>query len=271
MSEKENRENRQNRRAEMEKERENLNRELIEKIQGAHEAHNHIQDNQEQFIHEHMNALADGIFAIAMTIIVLEIAAPRQWSAVPEVTVQIGFFALSFVVLANFYFERSRLMSIITHANIPLITLDFFFLLGICLLPLFTKFMFEYESYNISVVAYGTLIFIVSLISTLMQWLVLKYRLIDSEMMNDAYTSDTAFRIIRREFGRRTVWDIVTIIIAYFSPYFGLGFFVMLPIAQFARRYRVGIYHEKQGLKSPTIYDEILNHWLRQSSRRRRG
>lgn len=118
--------------------------EVLNKREEILKEHDDFQQSQSGFIHDHMNAVADGVAAIAMTILVLEIQAPASSHQLGELVIKIGLYIMSFVVIANFYFERSRLMAIVKYENTPLIMFDFMFMLGICLIPLFTKMMFEY-------------------------------------------------------------------------------------------------------------------------------
>ncbi|WP_018143403.1 TMEM175 family protein [Alloscardovia criceti] len=236
------------------------------------ESQDALQSNQQGFIHDHMSALADGIFAIAMTILVLEISTPETAEGVGTFIRQICLFALSFLVISNFYFERARLMAIVHHSNVPIITLDFVFFFGVCLIPLFTKFMFSYQDPRVSVPAYGVLVLIVAEIGMRMQQLVLRYHLVDSEYMDSAYTSDYAKQVMRRDFVMRTLWDAAAVIIAFFLPHVGIIMFIVIPVLQFVRRYRVGLYHARNGLKQPTIYHEIIQRsFMRQRRRRNDG
>lgn len=222
------------------------------------------------FIHERMNALADGVTAIAMTILVLEIHVPDEAStaALIDLATQIGLFALSFVVVANFYHTRMRLMSIVSRSNTPLMFADFIFLLGMCLFPLLTKMVFEYADHRLAVGAFGFLMLFVTFILNMMGRIILRYRLVNSSTMNDVYTSEESTRILRRDSHQDVVSALVVMLIAIAVPSFGVWFYAISPLISFLRRYRVGSAYARLG-RVPTIFDEKLERSLFLRSRRR--
>lgn len=54
-----------------------------------------------------LDALSDAIIAIAITVLVLEINTPTSMEGMWQFAKEIFLFAQSFVVIANFWFERS--------------------------------------------------------------------------------------------------------------------------------------------------------------------
>ena len=54
-----------------------------------------------------LDALSDAIIAIAITVLVLEINTPTSMEDMWQFAKEIFLFAQSFVVIANFWFERS--------------------------------------------------------------------------------------------------------------------------------------------------------------------
>ena len=55
-----------------------------------------------------LDALSDAIIAIAITVLVLEINTPTSMEGMWQFAKEIFLFAQSFVVIANFWFERSQ-------------------------------------------------------------------------------------------------------------------------------------------------------------------
>ncbi|MFC0266333.1 TMEM175 family protein [Alloscardovia macacae] len=232
--------------------------------------HDEFEAMHTSFIHERMNALADGVTAIAMTILVLEIHVPDDTSsaALLALATQIGLFALSFVVVANFYHTRMRLMSLVARSNTPLIFADFVFLLGICLLPLLTKMVFEYPDHRLAVAGFGFVMLLVKGILNAMGSIILKYRLVSSSAMNDVYTSEESTRILHRDARQEVLGTLLVMLIAIAQPAFGVWFYAISPLISFLRRYRVGSAYARRGRVS-TIFDEKLERSLLSRRRRR--
>lgn len=106
---------------------------------------------------ERFDTLSDAILAIAMTILVLEIKTPATMGDIGDFTRNIGLFIVSFVVVFNFWYERAQNSLDAQKTNDEIIALDIIEHLGICLIPLFTKFMISFENHNFAVMAYGLL------------------------------------------------------------------------------------------------------------------
>jgi uncharacterized membrane protein len=118
---------------------------------------------------ERFEALIDAILAIILTIIVLEIpmASAGSWEALFEIRFDFIVYALSFLVVFNFWNYNNNLFSIvhkIDHKVIWLIGLSLFVL---SFLPYLTIFVGENFNSFIAHATYG-LIFIISTILTLL-------------------------------------------------------------------------------------------------------
>jgi uncharacterized membrane protein len=91
-----------------------------------------------------VEGLTDGVFAIVMTLLVLELKVPELPKHVPnaelieklgEVAPHLFSFVLTFVLCALFWFLHHLSMQYIRHVTRPLIFLNLGFLLGVSLLP----------------------------------------------------------------------------------------------------------------------------------------
>lgn len=97
-------------------------------------------------------ALSDGVFAIAMTLLVLQLAVPsveqvppaRVAAYVREQLPHIGTFVLSFLVIAIFWGAHHRVFSFIGGYDTGLIWLNIIFLLCVAFLPFPTGIVGEY-------------------------------------------------------------------------------------------------------------------------------
>lgn len=120
--------------------------------------------------------------------------------------------------------------------------------LGICLIPLFTKFMISFENHNFAVMAYGLLTLLVGLTSDIIRIHLASYDLvtIPSELKERVIKVMTTFAI------RSVVVRFIIIILAYFLPEVGIFAYLVIPLFMFWRRSRAGKYYAKKGIEAPS-------------------
>ncbi|HOI39266.1 MAG TPA: TMEM175 family protein [Methanobacterium sp.] len=103
-----------------------------------------------------IETLVDGIFAIAMTLLVLSIGIPDISSALSEPAFQqqllglwpkVMSYALSFWILAGFWRVNHQQFYFIKRSNPALISINIFWLLFIVLVPFSTEILGEYGNY----------------------------------------------------------------------------------------------------------------------------
>ncbi|MDE7486395.1 DUF1211 domain-containing protein, partial [Streptococcus agalactiae] len=129
-----------------------------------------------------------------------------------------------------------------------IIALDIIEHLGICLIPLFTKFMISFENHNFAVMAYGLLTLLVGLTSDIIRIRLASYDLvtIPSELKERVIKVMTTFAI------RSVVVRFIIIILAYFLPEVGIFAYLVIPLFMFWRRSRAGKYYAKKGIEAPS-------------------
>ena len=111
-----------------------------------------------------IEALADGIFAVAMTLLVLDIKSPQNLSL--ETTGElIGYllalehnfamYAISFLVLAIFWIAHHVLFHFVRHVDRRLLWLNVAFLLLVTFVPFSTDLLGDHGHLPLPVVVYG--------------------------------------------------------------------------------------------------------------------
>lgn len=132
-----------------------------------------------------VETLTDGIFAVVMTILVLDISVPQISShstvggdviagtellkKLYDLWPKILSFGISFLILAIYWMAHHRQFHYIKHSNRTLIWINIVFLMAICLLPFSTSLLGEYMKQEISILVYaGNSIIIGSLLY--IQW-----------------------------------------------------------------------------------------------------
>src|ERR1051326_7937395 len=118
-----------------------------------------------------LETLTDGIFAIAMTLLVLDIHVPdlvtatsnhELWSQLLIMWPRILSFIISFIILGMFWVSHHTEFRFIKKLDNKLIWLNMFFLLFVSLLPFSAALLGRYTENRVAIVVYGIhLIFLV--------------------------------------------------------------------------------------------------------------
>lgn len=131
--------------------------------------------------------LADAVFAIAMTLLVLELRVPelpRNTSsealldALSELTPVAAGFLWTFILSSIFWYLHSRQFQIILRVERPMIAANLAMLMFVSLLPFSTALQGRYPSSPVAGVAYFSNMFGISLALVVNWWLALKYRVL---------------------------------------------------------------------------------------------
>jgi uncharacterized membrane protein len=144
---------------------------------------------------ERSRALADGVFAIVMTLLVLELAVPvvmtkaghdglahellKMW---PEFL----FYFLSFLILGMYWLIHHILFDVIIAYDTTLVWLNIFYLMFVSLIPFSTSLFGRYASEKVTTVIYGInllLIFIMGF--SIWTYATTKHRLVSKDLDPD--------------------------------------------------------------------------------------
>ncbi len=132
-----------------------------------------------------VEALADGIFAVVMTILVLNISVPQiSFHYAPnsveagtelvtklfELWPKILSFSISFIILAVYWIAHHRQFHYIKHVDRTLTWINILFLMATCLIPFSTSLLGEYRQQQISIFVYGGNSIIIALLLCINWW-----------------------------------------------------------------------------------------------------
>ncbi len=153
------------------------------------------------------------------------------WQFVKEIFL----FAQSFVVIANFWSERSQFFGRSKQISFSILSIDLLAHLGICLIPLFTKFLFSFENRVISLLAYGILIAIISVLFDIENYFVLRQALEEAnyERMDEMLTVFKRFHI------RSYLTSVIILGLSFVAPQIVIYFYLLIPITKFLSRFKV--------------------------------
>lgn len=126
---------------------------------------------------ERMTFFSDAVFAIAMTLLVIEVRVPEVHHATDHALAQalldqipkyIGF-VVSFIVLGRFWVGHHHVMGMIEHADRRLVWINLLFLLAVAFMPFPTAVLSDYTALRVGIGFYAGWL---TLLGLLNHWLV---------------------------------------------------------------------------------------------------
>lgn len=180
-----------------------------------------------------LETLGDGIFAIAMTIMVLELALPvvkgGSWNdftaALRHSANDFLCYVISFVVLGIMWFGHRMMFEYISRSNRYFIFLGVLFYLVVCLVPFSTRFLAANTLKWYAILVYGLNLSMCNL-TLFAQW---SYGIAKSSLMHKELPDE-----VRKEakilFLLSPVVYSIAIGISFFAPVVSVGIYVITPI-----------------------------------------
>jgi TMEM175 potassium channel family protein len=125
--------------------------------------------------------LSDGVFAIAITLLVLEIALPHVsgsdqteerafpgalWAVWPQVLT----YALTFLIVGVYWMSHQRMFEYLVRADSVLAWLNVFFLMSVAFLPIPSKILGEYGALGAAVRFYALCLMVPGLLIIVLWW-----------------------------------------------------------------------------------------------------
>ena len=112
---------------------------------------------------ERLAALSDGVFAVAMTLLVLDLKPPVPsaihsegdlWRAVVELSPKLLMYVMSFLTMGIFWLGQQTQLSNLKESSRGLTWLHLAFLFAVSVTPFSTTFLAEFTVYRIALLAY---------------------------------------------------------------------------------------------------------------------
>ncbi len=135
-----------------------------------------------------IETLVDGIFAIAMTLLVLNIDAPQLMGSITDATMQstlIGLwpklfaYTLSFILLAIFWRMNHQLFYVIKRTNTTLLQITIIWLLFVALVPFSTSLTTEYGNLQSAEIFFHVNMFLIGFLAALTWYYVVRKNFIE--------------------------------------------------------------------------------------------
>ncbi|THD54640.1 TMEM175 family protein, partial [Phenylobacterium sp.] len=112
---------------------------------------------------DRLNAISDGLFAFAMTVMVLDIRVPAHasihtevqlWLAIVSLAPQFVTYLLSFLTLGIFWVAQQTQLERMREADRDFTWLHLLFLAAVAVLPLTTRLLAEYITFRVALALY---------------------------------------------------------------------------------------------------------------------
>ncbi len=125
-----------------------------------------------------VEALSDGVFAIILTLLVLEIAVPKELSGqslrevITELRPTMVAWVISFLITGMYWVSHRDLFARIRVVNRDLVWLNLLFLLTVSLIPFGASMLGEYPDEPIALHIYGVVLIAATVMRVVMYWYV---------------------------------------------------------------------------------------------------
>jgi len=174
--------------------------------------------------------LADGIFAIAMTLLVLDLRLPdapagdlatRLRSLIPR----FGTFVVSFVVLGVFWFAHHQTFHFVVRVNRTLVWLSVLFFMGVALIPFVASVLGANYNDPIALTLYGGVIGLLTVLGYVVWWYLTGERgLVVGGLDPDLVRKVSQWIAVGPSIA------LVAIVLAFVNPLISLLIYLVLPV-----------------------------------------
>jgi len=182
---------------------------------------------------ERIAALSDGLFAIAMTLIVLEIRVPdpttisaeaQLWSAISDLAPRLVTYLLSFLTLGIFWHGQQTQLAYLDHSDRHYSWLQLAFLAVVAMMPFSTSLLAEFISFRLALFLYWLNILLFGATLTVAWWYARRAGLVR------AGTPESVSKAIRRRtFVGQSLYAIGALL-GLFSTYLSIAFIVAVQL-----------------------------------------
>ena len=185
---------------------------------------------------DRLSVFTDGVIAIIITIMVLELKVPEgtSWAAVRPTLPLLGAYALSFVNVAIFWNNHHHLMHLTRRVDGRVLWANLFLLFWLSLIPFVIRWIGEAKVSAAPVAAYGAVLTMAALAYLLLEWAI-----IHADVSEDGETPlDRAVGKVKRE--RITLAMYLTgAALAFVEPWLAVAIYVAVSLLWFMPDRRV--------------------------------
>ena len=184
-----------------------------------------------------LEALADGIFAVALTLLVLDIKVPEKvifanndelWRRLVDLERHFAIYVISFVVIGMYWISHHIQFHFIRYTDRRLIWINLFYLLLISFVPFTTDLVGDHEDLILPIEIYGVTLLALSSLS----FLHLDY-LSRHPYLTSRECTPEVVDLIKRRVLMFTIIPLASMVIAFWSTRTALYIYLLLVLAHF--------------------------------------
>jgi uncharacterized membrane protein len=182
---------------------------------------------------ERLAALSDGVFAVAMTLLLLELHVPSREAihterellhAMAAFGPQLAVYLMSFLTLGIFWMGQQTQLNHLVRSNRNLSWLHLAFLFAVTLMPVSTRFLTEFAQYRSALLAYWANILLLGGILYLSWGRATQAKLIENDMPPDVPPA-----ICRRIVIGQSLYALGALL-CVFNTYWSIAFLVLVQL-----------------------------------------
>jgi len=183
-----------------------------------------------------IEALTDGIYAIAMTLLVLSIELPQLpretsfmlWQAFKQEWPLFSHYALSFIILASFWTVHHIQFHYIKRADRALLWINFVCLMFIVLLPFSTSLKADYDNILLAAIFFHCNMLLIGIIFFInWQHATRHHRLVAANLDNHFIQGNLRTSLVIPAF------SIIALCISFLSPHWSSAPYILIPFTVF--------------------------------------
>jgi len=182
---------------------------------------------------ERLAALSDGIFAVAMTLLVLDLHAPakeavqseeRLWAALCAMSPQLITCLMSFLTLSIFWNGQQAQLNRLARTDRHLTWINMAFLFAVSILPFSTRLLAEFIAFRTALLCYWSNLLLLGLVLYL-TWRYAKR----ARLLKDDATQEVSKAIERRILIAQALYA-AGAALCVFDTYWSIGFIVLVQL-----------------------------------------
>ena len=197
-----------------------------EKAKYAH-MHQRREENDQSLgksLRGHLSTLNDGIVAIIITVMLLDLPFPTSPGNYGPFLWAILVFLVSFFVVADFWYENKRAFETLREVDHPIMIFNFLFLASLSLIPVMTKWIMR-ETIGFSVLNYGIVYMTTLLLHQILYIMIVRKRF-------EGY-GGLLGKLILAKVGFVLAFNVALILLGWFFPRPIMVLYIALPIMDF--------------------------------------
>jgi uncharacterized membrane protein len=188
-----------------------------------------------------VNGFSDGVFAVAITLLVLNIALPSFHGQSTEAKIVHGLgalwphffaYALSFVIIGAFWVSHHRMFSHIRRIDLTIVWMNILYLLLVVFIPYTTNLMALYGDTKAATILYAGVLGLAGLMQVLICW----YAVRENRLVDEDFDHDFSLHFIRGSLIMSGVF-LASIGICFWSPSAAKFFWLLLVITPFIEKW----------------------------------